>query len=751
MDMIHHKKSAELYAHLNEQQYQAVVHERGAQLVLAGAGSGKTRVITSRIVHLMTQQNVQPSSIIALTFTNKAAHEMKERIARGIGEQKSLPFIGTFHAYCLTLLKRYAHRSGIPQFSIIDEDDQRKIISDILHKEGLTKQYAAKTVLGRISYLKSHSLEPEREALAFFGHPTMYELYVRYEQEKRKSNCFDFDDLLHETVHLFKKDADFKAQFNRTIRHILVDEYQDTNKIQHALLVLMAKEGEHCVVDSLCAVGDEDQSIYSWRGATVENILSFKADFPDVSIVKIEQNYRSVQPILDLANHLIAHNTKRNPKNVWSERKGTDRIRFVACGSQYQEADLVVSFVREVRSKSNRSCAVLYRTHTQSRSIEEAFLKQSIPYKVVGGIQFYERKEIKDLLAYARLIVNPHDRLAALRAMQVPSRGLGPKVEEQVLELWNQEPLFTFDAVFRALLDQGIITGKKRDSVAAFLSVFQELSPDQKPGFVLTEIVKRIRYTQYIQDEYDTQEAQDRIAIVTELMNAIRYLEETKTTTLDLFLQEVMLMNDLAQKQSHSQDQECVFLMTLHAAKGLEFDCVALVGLEEGILPSNRSIEEPGALEEERRLLYVGITRAKEWLLLTYAKTRYLYGQHSDQRKSRFADDMALLLIAQDDCSNWRSYQLSNYCGAWINGTTKSEHVAPRTYAKNYFAKTESKIDDSIQQKKWKKNDLVQHAQYGVGMVMAVEEKMNGALFLEINFKTGRKKISADFVAKVSF
>ena len=751
----------DVFSSLNEQQKAAVEHDQTPVLVIAGAGSGKTRIITCRIAYLMLEKKVPASAIIALTFTNKAALQMKERIATLI-ESGSVPFVGTFHSYCVLLLRKYGSRINLSAFSIIDEEDQKKIISDILHRNGLHKQYTPKTILSAISQMKNHVLDTAREAQAYLVHPLIYDVYQSYEREKKAANCLDFDDLMHAVVRLFKTDLEFKLLFQGQIRHVLVDEYQDTNTIQHALLVHMCKYDGNLVAQTVCVVGDEDQSIYSWRGATITNILHFNTDFPTACTIKVEQNYRSVQPILDLSNHLIAHNVQRNQKRLWSDKKASDRIRIIVAGSQYQEADAVVQMMKTATLKNDTySRAVLYRTHTQSRSLEEAFIRHAVPYKIIGGVQFYERKEIKDILAYLRLLVNPYDRVAFMRVLNVPTRGLGPKVEEDIKACWSNEPFIAYHEVIDHLIASGSVAGKKRESLQQFKAIFEDIDQTQKPTVIVESIINRTRYLSYIAQEYEPVEAQERTAIVTELINAIAYLEKEKIQTIQEFLQEVMLMQELISNQSKDVTTgDCVLLMTIHAAKGLEFDCVAVVGLEEGIFPSLRSQYEDAALEEERRLLYVALTRAREWLLLLCAKSRYIYGSLSDQRKSRFFDNIAALSILEQDITFYRTFQLNTYFADWFIIQQKTHDFSSfgypfadqkntelvKTTSSFLFNKTKSPLP---LEGEWAINQRVTHAVFGEGFIKEVDTRPQNMVYVTVDFLNGMtKKLLAKFVQK---
>ena len=733
--------------HLNEQQKKAVTYEGSVQLVIAGAGSGKTRVITSRIAHLMLNSQVSAHQIIAVTFTNKAAQEMRERIAHYIGTHRPLPFIGTFHSYCLRLLKINHSLLKVPFASLMDEDDQLKIVQGIITRNNLNKQISPKQALYYISQQKNR-LSPDESSDQY---DLMQSIAQTYEQEKRISKCLDFDDLLIETLQLFKHNEDFKKQFQRQVRHILVDEYQDTNVVQHELIKQMTlnASGEFAI-DSLCVVGDEDQSIYSWRGATVSNILHFKRDFPSTSTITIEQNYRSAQPILDAANHVIKNNPDRNPKKLWSTKSGQNRIKIISCLSDYHEAEVIAHAIKSIRASApNAQVAVLYRTHFQSRSLEEGLIKHSIGYKIIGGVQFYERKEIKDLLSYLKLIINPHDRASFLRIINVPSRRLGTQFEELVHEEWNKQPFSNFKELLSNMVDEGLITGTKRTAVGGFLSIFSSLVPEMKPSEALNEIIAKTDYRSYLKETCEADDALNRLENIKELLRAISHFEQEKQLSISSLLDDITLMQEQYNTTTHETSNPVV-LMTLHAAKGLEFDYVILSGLEEGLLPSSRSLSDPLAIQEERRLLYVGITRAREYLMGTHSRYRYSFGAMNEQRPSRFLKEIPEQLQHPTDCSSMQPYQLTTFFRSWFNGGNAPES-SPKVMT---FSQPQPKPQATmtgatpIAGGSWKKNQPVRHEVYGIGTIQAIEVKSTDT-YLTISFRGGVKKISSGFVKAV--
>ena len=741
---------------LNAAQRMAVEHVDGPVLVVAGAGSGKTRVITARIAHLMINHAATHESIIALTFTNKAAKEMQERISGFLPTQSTLPFVGTFHAYCLQLLKKNQEHLETPFFSILDADDQQKLIGSILKFSGAQKQVTPKNALYQISHIKNNLVQYSADELFAQQQPYLRDLYQAYEQEKRASKSLDFDDLLLETLKLFNKNV-FKERFHDTIQHVLVDEYQDTNVVQHELLKKMALKGTQCIVKSLCAVGDEDQSIYSWRGATVANMNNFCTDFKKTKIIKVEQNYRSVQSILTAANTVIAHNSARTPKKLWSEKQGTDRIRSILCSSEYQEADAIAQLLQLVSShKALSSVAILYRTHMQSRALEEACIKRSIPYKMVGGVQFYERKEIKDLLAYLRLIVNPFDRTSFMRVINCPARGLGSAFESLVYERWQREPFHSFIELLNTLIKEHEIKGVKEAAVTQFMHCFADITPQHRPSEALEQLVVNTGYITHLKNSYEPQDAETRIANVNELINAVRHLQtEEKVTSIEQLLDEIALMQE---KASHTNEEhQAVTLMTLHAAKGLEFDLVILAGLEDGILPSTRSFNSSDALEEERRLFYVGITRARERLLLSHSRYRYAYGQMTDQMPSRFLQEVPSSLMHSFDLRH-KDAHTEAFFADWLGITRTTSPVLTFSGARNLqqssFRKRTQKAattDKAPPSKRsttarYRKNQAVHHKKYGIGLIQKVEAQSDGSTYITAKFKAGLKKILDSFL-----
>lgn len=744
---------------LNPEQQAAVENTSGSMVVIAGAGSGKTRVITSRIVRLIHQEQVHPATILALTFTNKAAKEMRERIAAALEDKNKVPFIGTFHSYCLYFLKRHAAYLPFNSFSIFDEDDKRALISRLLKNSPLHKKYTPQAIAHAISSAKNQLIDPTISIVSLIDNHELKVLISAYEKEKAQGHCFDFDDLMLQTLGLFKKHPELRATHQHHIRHILVDEYQDTNLVQHELLKHMSLAEGKLAIDSMCVVGDEDQSIYSWRGATVDNIIHFTRDFKDTKTFKIEQNYRSKQPILTVANHVIQNNDKRNEKKLWSLRKGSDCVRVLRCLSGYQEADILARYCKFLHSHNKlNSTAILYRTHLQSRLIEEALIKLSVPYHMIGGVRFYERKEIKDLLAHLKLIINPFDSVSFARVVNVPARGLGDKFLEDFLQQWTLNPQLSFIDLSQKLITENFFGAARIDGLKAFCAVFQGLTPQSNAAQTLSDVVIKTEYVGYLRKNYEKQEADERIANIKELINAAHFFAQQHKVTIEAFLDEVSLLQD----QGALQEEQTggVIMMTLHAAKGLEFDNVILPGLEETILPSGRSVNDPDSLEEERRLLYVGITRARERLLITAARFRQTYGTMEEQVPSRFLEEIPQHASSWQEAFNWQTYDVNAYLSHWFGVAHASPEVftfaAPRPKAepapeKRAVEKTvipASSAKKSTTVSGFKKHQTVKHATFGLGVVKEIEEKPNKTV-ITAHFKTGVKKVDASFLESV--
>jgi DNA helicase-2/ATP-dependent DNA helicase PcrA len=625
----------DILAGLNEPQREAVCHTEGPLLILAGAGSGKTRVLTHRIAHLLAK-GVPPWRILAVTFTNKAAAEMRERVERLVGPGAAAIWVSTFHTACVRILRQEIEQLGYDRnFVIFDSQDQATVVKNVLKKLNLSeKNYHPKALLSSISSAKNELIgvaEYTRQAADFWSN-TVAEVYQHYQQELRANNGLDFDDLIMVTVRLFKEIPEVLEKYQERFRYILVDEYQDTNHAQYALVTLLAAKYQN-----LCVVGDDDQSIYSFRSADIRNILEFERDFPQTRIIKLEQNYRSTQTILDAANAVIKNNRGRRAKKLWTENSEGDKILLYRAGDEREEAWFVAEEIVRLRGEGYRfsDFALLYRTNAQSRSFEEAMLQREIPYRIIGGFRFYERKEIKDIVAYLRLVYNPSDRLSLARIINVPKRGIGDASFERFLFFLDDNHYAALEAA--AHLDEiPSLTGRATKPLANF---FQMLAGwvEKRETLGVRDLAERILnesgYLQELRNE-GTIEAQSRLENLAEFISLTAEFEHNSDDkTLAAFLETVALVSDA---DSYQADADAVVMMTLHSAKGLEFPVVFLVGMDEGLFPHSRSLLETKELEEERRLCYVGITRAQRRLYVTHANLRTVYGNTNVSTPSRF-------------------------------------------------------------------------------------------------------------------
>lgn len=744
--MIENKKSFDIFVQqqLNHEQQRAVQDKDGSFLVIAGAGSGKTRVITARITNLILHHNVEPSSIIALTFTNKAAQEMQHRITKFLPDLRTKPTIATFHAYCLKTLKKQTYLENKTPFTVIDAQDAQKLLHSIVKERGLEKLFNSKQLLSYFSNFKmNNTLNLNMPDLNMHHAQQFMELYNAYQHQKRLSNYLDFDDLLYNTYELFAQNPQFQEHHLKQHRHILIDEYQDTNLIQHELLKQMTLQNQQLAIDSVCAVGDEDQSIYSWRGATVKNILEFHTEFPNTKKIKLEQNYRSTQQILDIANSVIKHNVDRNHKNLWSASTQQHQPLLLECLSDLQEAALIAQLTEIISKKESRSSiAILYRTHYQSRIIEEALIKDAIPYKMIGGISFYERKEIKDLIAYLRLCINPYDRISLFRVINCPARGLGEKFEELFVETWNQNPLSTWQEISLMLIEQHMLAKKQSESLQNFVKIFQEFNQTAEMKNIteiLEYIIKKTNYFTYLQDNFEKIEAEEKRENIAEFLRAAAYFQENQSGQLTQFLDEISLMQELIKQEDTSSDR--VNMMTLHSAKGLEFNTVLLVGLEEGLLPSNQSIGQEN-VEEERRLFYVGITRAREKLMISYSKYRNVFGKLDQQRPSRFLREIPNNSVTYQTAAHWSRSSFATFFQEWVQGSSSKQSMPVQKNNSEPLDKTpQTTFNTTI-----KRLQTVKHPSFGLGIAHQIEQRDNKC-FVTVHFTHyGTKKIESSFL-----
>ena len=635
---------------LNEPQRQAVMATDGPLLILAGAGSGKTRVLTHRTAYLIEECGVNPYNIMAITFTNKAAGEMRERIDQMVGYGSESIWVCTFHSTCVRILRRYIDRLGFgTNFTIYDSDDQKTLMKDICKRLEIdTKMYKEKMFLSAISSAKDELIDPiefETRAAGDYVKRKQAQVYREYQQALKQNNALDFDDLIMKTVELFKLDKEVLASYQDRFRYIMVDEYQDTNTAQFELIRLLALKYQN-----LCVVGDDDQSIYKFRGANIYNILNFEHHFPDATVIKLEQNYRSTQNILDAANAVIANNQGRKEKRLWTDNGAGDKITFEQLDTAAEEADFVArDIARRVRKGEYqyKDCAILYRTNAQSRLFEERFITANIPYKIFGGVNFYARKEVKDLLAYLKTIDNGQDDLAVRRIINIPKRGIGAASINKVALYAQEQEISFYDALCVAEQVPGL--GKAAAKIRPFVLFIQSMKAKAKllsVADLLQEVIETTGYVRELEAE-GTDEAEARIENIDELISkAVDYAEGEEAPTLNGFLENVALVADI---DSFDENSDYVVLMTLHSAKGLEFPNVYLAGLEDGLFPSYMSITSDNSqaeIEEERRLAYVGITRAKKNLTITSARVRMVRGQTQYGKVSRFVREIPPELLS---------------------------------------------------------------------------------------------------------
>ena len=637
-----------IYDTLNDNQKQAVMQTQGPVLILAGAGSGKTRVLTHRIAYLIDREGVDPYRILAITFTNKAAGEMRERVDKIVGFGSEQIWVSTFHSTCVRILRRYIDRIGFDNhFTIYDTDDQKGIMKEVCKKLQIdTKTLKERTILNAISAAKDELIDPMRyETLNGFDYngSRIAKAYKEYQATLHKNNALDFDDLIMKTVELFRADEQVLNNYQERFRYIMVDEYQDTNTAQFELIRLLAGKYRN-----LCVVGDDDQSIYKFRGANIRNILDFEKVYPEACVIKLEQNYRSTQIVLDAANAVIKNNRGRKDKALWTDKKEGNRIHLRQFDTAYEEAEYIASDVAMKVRKGEveyGECAVLYRTNAQARLLEERFIMEGLPYDVIGGTNFYSRREIKDILAYLKTIDNGQDDVAVKRIINVPRRGIGMTTIVRVQEYADERQISFYDALREA--DQIMTIGKGASKLKPFVTMIQAFRSKQE-FFSLPELVKDIlETTGYVKEleESNEEDAADRIENIDELISkVVAYEEAHDEPNLSEFLEEVALVADIDQIEG---DDNRVLLMTLHSAKGLEFPHVYLAGLEDGIFPSYMTImsDDPMEIEEERRLAYVGITRAKDDLTVTYARQRMIRGETQYNPISRFVREIPPLLM----------------------------------------------------------------------------------------------------------
>lgn len=713
---------------MNPKQAEAVQATEGPLLIMAGAGSGKTRVLTHRIAYLIEEKEVNPWNILAITFTNKAAREMKERVSGLLGAGGEDVWISTFHSMCVRILRRDVDHIGYSRnFTIIDSSEQLTLMKRVVKELNIDpKKYDPRSMLGAISNAKNELLTPEDYAAmqGSFFEQLVAKCYDLYQKELRRNQCMDFDDLIMITIRLFKDNEEILNYYQRKFHYIHVDEYQDTNHAQYTLVNMLAAKFRN-----LCVVGDADQSIYGWRGADMQNILDFEKDYPDAQTILLEQNYRSTKTILAAANQVIANNTNRKAKNLWTENNDGEKITYYRGDSERDEGRFIVSEIQKQQREKKRKYgdfAVLYRTNAQSRVVEETLLKANIPYKMVGGHKFYDRKEIKDILAYLQVIANPADSLSFARIVNTPKRGIGQTSLERLREFADTHDLSLLEASLNVALSP--LSGKAAKELAEFgelIDGFNQMIPYLTVTELTKEVLAKSGYEEDLKRQ-NTLESQNRLENLEEFISVTQEFDKTFAATqedeaeaaedkLTIFLNDLALISDV---DSYEEEASEVTLMTLHAAKGLEFPVVFLVGLEEGVFPLSRALMEENELEEERRLAYVGITRAEEELFLTNALSRTLYGKTQYNRPSRFVKEIEEELLANK--GNAAPTGFGSSTGASGGSGTFSPKTFKAEYKQAATRGVSSKQETAAAGENWQVGDKVQHKKWGQGTVVRI-------------------------------
>lgn len=736
-----------IYDTLNEQQKEAVLHTEGPLLVLAGAGSGKTRVLTHRIAYLIDELGVNPWNILAITFTNKAASEMRERVDKLVGFGSESIWVSTFHSSCARILRRHIPLLGYDSnFTIYDSDDQKTLMKDVCKLLKIdTKVYKERTLLGAISHAKEEMVTPQefyRRAEGDFSKRKIAEVYEEYEKQLRANNALDFDDLLVKAVQLFQTQADVLDHYQERFRYIMVDEYQDTNTVQFELVRLLSSKYRN-----LCVVGDDDQSIYKFRGANIKNILNFEEFFEDAKVIKLEQNYRSTGNILNTANAVIRNNHGRKDKTLWTANGEGEKLSLRQFDSAYDEAEYIVDDIKarvDRQEGTYENFAILYRTNAQSRLFEEKFVTANVPYRIIGGINFYARREIKDVLCYLKTVDNGRDDLAVRRIVNVPKRGIGLTSINRVQEYASGKDIGFYEALRAVDLIPGIGRGaSKLESFVALIEHFKADAREMKVSELMQEILDETGYLESLKAEGD-EEAEARIENIDELMSKIAAYEETceemnEPATLSGFLEEVALVADIDNLESGSDH---VVLMTLHSAKGLEFSHVYLAGMEDGIFPSYMTIvsEDMEDLEEERRLCYVGITRAMKELTLTCARRRMVRGETQFNRMSRFLKEIPVELVSTGNAFEREKEEEIPKKNAYMQAKQafQTKVYAAQKPVKQFGTPAGGKLAYGI-------GDRVSHKKFGEGTVTAIVE---GGRDYEVTVEfdgPGTKKMFAAF------
>lgn len=759
-----------LLEELNNKQKEAVENTEGPVLVIAGAGSGKTKVLTHKIAFLIQEKQVKPWNILAITFTNKAANEMKQRVENLLSDSSNDIWMGTFHSICVRILRRYIDRIGFDSsFIIFDTSDQRTLVKDCLKELKVDdKLFTDRAVLSEISNAKNEMLEPKAYSVKYandFRKETIGKVYELYQKRLRENNAIDFDDIINYTIKILTENQDVLEYYTEKFKYVLVDEYQDTNKAQFMLISILASK-----YGNITVVGDNDQGIYSFRGADISNILNFERDFPGTKIIKLEQNYRCTGNILKAANAVIKHNETKYDKKLWTENNEGNIPCIYSGDDEYDEASYIINQIRFLKTEEYfkfSDFAVLYRMNSQSRAIEDILRREDIPYKIIGGLKFYERKEIKDIIAYLRLIFNPSDNMSLKRIINEPKRGIGKTSLDNIAKISEETGNSMYDIIKNAEkygLNRVYLNSRE------FIEAIEELR-SKKDNMLISDLIKetlkKTGYTKALELE-NTVEAETRIQNLDEFLTvAIEFEEESTDNTLAEFLEGITLSSDV---DNLEDEEESVTLMTLHSAKGLEFPVVFLVGMEEGIFPGYKSIGEPKELEEERRLFYVGITRAKQYLYLTCAKRRTIFGSTSYNSISRFVKEIPSELLDgyeeivnskneetfNDSSYKWeygkasgskvKTYKIDNNASeiknVASNTNNNTSNFAFRT-AESFLKSFESKKNVNIQE--YEAGQRVYHKKFGEGTINKVEQEGDD-LKVDICFdKVGNKRLMAKF------
>ena len=720
----------DLLSTLNPMQQQAVLHSSGPLLILAGAGSGKTRTLTHRVAHLIGEHGVPPWRILAVTFTNKAAGELRERVNRLIGDAEP-PWVSTFHSMCVRLLRREIEALGFTRnFVIYDDQDQERLLKECLREMDVAEQTLnARAAAGIIDAAKNRGIAPAKYDRSDLWHERAAQVYALYQEKMRRNNALDFGDLLLYTVRLFEEHPDVLERYRERFLHVLVDEYQDTNAVQYRLTNLLASRHRN-----LCVVGDEDQSIYRWRGAEIGNILDFERDYPDAVVIRLEQNYRSTGTILDAAGAVVAQNTQRKGKTLWTTNPRGDKITLALLDDEVDEARYVATEINRLdkAGRSLRHVAVFYRTNAQSRAIEEALVRQRIPYVMVGGVKFFARAEVKDVLAYLRVLVNPADTVAAKRIINVPARGIGSATVERIAALEVEAGGFL--PACRLALERDLLKSvavEKVEKFVALMTSFRDASATLLYPQLAARIIEETGYGTMLRED-QTEQAQDRVQNLEELLRGMEeYAGSAKT--LEEYLEQVALVTDL---DSYDGRADRVTLMTLHSAKGLEYPFVFITAMEEGLFPHSRVADDD--IEEERRLCYVGMTRAMEKLYLTHARRRRVFGDFQSNQRSRFVDEIPPTLL----------HEVGNATRRWEvarQQATMFQRSQPTTAAREVrFEDNEVRVEYNSEEG-LRVGVKVKHATFGVGTVQRLEGAGEAQKATVLFGSVGRKKLILKF------